>query len=308
MAFTEDQVTGDFGFGGGDSETDDKKTQSERRDPVWGSIDDPGKWLRDLNDRLYKDLSEIGKAAGIGDMEITRIFRSNIGGLNDQLVNHFMPNVANYAAAYGTTPVSFYTETDAGFDYLLNYGRRYFEGKITGLDFDVQLDQLSGSGRRGSSGARGPTPDEIRAQFDLDELAQGATKLWQGWLLEEPADPRGIARAYVDTIVSTMGEQEVDFTEFVRARAKDTARWASIYKNKPEAMAEEQYLQPYFQSASQILRPQEAADAAIRGAQFGASGQAFQQSLNRSDTVTGSAPYISALQDKMSAVSGILKG
>jgi len=302
-----DESTGDITFGNSDDKPDDDKSQSQRVDPVWGTINNPGKWLRDLNNTLWKEMSEIGDAYGMSPMEVNRLFQQHIGGLNDQLVNHFMPTAANYAAGYGTTPVSFYTETKAGAEYLADYGRRWLEGKISGLDFSVDLPG-PGSGRTGSRGSAGPTAEDIRAAYDLDELAKGANTLWQGWLLEDAQDPRGMARAYVDAIVSTGGKQKIDFTEFIRGRAKDTSRWASVYGRKPESMTEEQFLQPYFQAASQLINPRDAANVAIQGAQFGASAQQFNERLKREDSVTGSAPFINSMQEKMGAVSGILKG
>lgn len=288
-----DASSGAYDFGGDDPEEEE------------GGLP---KWLLDVQKQVYKDLEQIGKDWGIGFDQIYGVYSSNIRELSDYLQYEFMPSQDAYAFSFGGLGSDYYTGTYAGAQFLNDYARRFFEAKFSGLDFDAKAPSRGGSGRSGGGGAVGPTEDEIRNMFDLDALATAATNIWRGLLLEEPEDSRGLARAYVDSIVASGAEKEIDFEQFIRTRVKDTARYASIYKRKPDSYSEEQFLQPYFQAASQMTTPGRAASVAIGGAQFAASGQQFMQRLNREDSVTGSAPYISALQQKMTGVNGILKG
>lgn len=171
------------------------------------------------------------------------------------------------------------------------------------------MDSIRSSVRRvGGGGVRTSlTPEEIRNQFDLDELAHAATTLWQAWLLEDPDNARDMAEAYVEAIVASKAEKKIDFTEFIRKRAKETARWPSIYRNKPEGISEEAYLQRYYQSAQQLMRPQNAAAVAIGGAQFGADAQSFAGRLRRTDESTSSAPFMQDLQARLEDLNGVFK-
>ena len=130
----------------------------------------------------------------------------------------------------------------------------------------------------------------------------------QALVLEEHADPKSIARAYVDAVVSSGGEQKIDWQTFVRGGIEKSSRYKSIYRNKPEDVSAEQYMAPYQQMASQFLRPNEVADAAAGGARFGSSQQSFAANLRKSDTVTSSSSFINELEGRMSDLNSVLKG
>lgn len=167
--------------------------------------------------------------------------------------------------------------------------------------------QTGPSGGRGS-GRRGMTEEEIRNSFDLDLLSDQATQVWRGMLLDEPENARAMATAYVDAIVASKAEKKIDFQQFIREKARLTGRHASIYRSKPETMGEEEYLGRYWASAQQVARPDEAAAAAIGGAQFGASAGAFAQRLARTDAATSSAGYINSLHGRLSELNKVFKG
>jgi len=201
---------------------------------------------------------------------------------------------------------AWYTETQDGINALLEHARNWWKIEIS----DPRFSESWGSGRKrgGGGGSRLPTEAEIRQQFDLDALAEGVQNVWRGTLLTENSDPRGLARQYVDAVVATKGQQEIDFNTFVMTRARGQARYASIYKNKPTSMNEQQFLQPYFQAASSIAGPLEGAELAIGGAQFGATGAQFEERLRRTDAMTGSAPFINSLEGRMQSLNSVLKG
>lgn len=162
--------------------------------------------------------------------------------------------------------------------------------------------------KKGPTGPRKPTAQEIRNRFDIDQLAEQAQMIWRGKLLDDMVDPQKMARAFVEAIVATRGEKVIDFATYVEKRARNTARYASIYRDKPEGQSDEQFLQPYFQAAQQVLRPGNAAGTAIYGAQFGASAGQFGEMLAQSNEVKTSAPYIQELSSRMEALRSVFKG
>ncbi len=127
-------------------------------------------------------------------------------------------------------------------------------------------------------------------------------------VLEDHKDPRKVARQYVDAVVKGKGEKKIDFATFVETRIEKTARYKSIYRNKPEHLSAGQYISPYLQSAQQFAAPADAADIAIGGAQFGASAEQFRSRLQREDSFTGSAPFIQNLEGRMQDLNNVLKG
>ena len=179
------------------------------------------------------------------------------------------------------------------------------------LGFD--LSQPPGKPSSGSGRARGPTAQEIRNMFDVDQLTDAANTIWQGWLVEDAPEARKLAKAYVDEVVRTKGENEIDFQTFITNKIKKTNRYGLIYQNKPDGLSEQQYLQPYVQSARQIMgggQGQETAvaDVATGGAALGASGDAFGQRLNRTAGVQNSSGFISGMEDRVRGVSNLLRG
>ncbi len=180
-----------------------------------------------------------------------------------------------------------------------------------GLGFD--LSSPPSKGGSGSRGPRAPSAQDIRNMFDEDELTEAVNDLWQGWLVEEAPDGRKLAKAYINEIVRTKGQEEIDFQTFVTNKIKKTSRYNLIYQNKPGGVSEQQFLQPYVQSAQRIMgggQGQETAvaDVAAGGAALGASGEAFGQRLNRTSAVQNSQGFIRGLEDRVRGVSNLLRG
>ena len=200
----------------------------------------------------------------------------------------------------------YYTGTLEGMQELTDWARNWMSAKAR-IDLSSVPKGYSGPGGRGG-GARKPTAAEIRAQFDVDGLARTVNELNRAINLEEHADPKTIARKYIDAVVASGGEQKIDFENYVRTGIEGSARFKSIYTNKPEAVTPEAYITPYLQNAMALASPNEAADIAIGGARFGASAEDFRQRLSRTDAQTGSAPFINQLEGRMNAMSSVLKG
>lgn len=197
----------------------------------------------------------------------------------------------------------YYMKTIEGFDQLKSAAVNWYNNI---MPFNATASRGGGGG---GGGGRARTPEEIRNQFDVDELTERATEIWRGILLTDDFDARGMAQAYVDAIVASKGEKRIDFDTFIRNKARETDRHASIYTHfKPGALSEEQYLQPFHAAAQQVLRPENAADVAIGGAQFGADSATFGARLRRSEEATGSAPFIGELESRLSDLNSLFKG
>lgn len=196
--------------------------------------------------------------------------------------------------------------------YLLTFeGNQEMRGKVwemyRGLvSFDIGDLDLSGAVPSGS-GRRGFTAAEIRNRFDLDELTRQATNLFRTTLLTDDVDTRPMAKAYIDAVVASKGEKEINFIEFITKKIEGTDRYASIYRSKPKSMTTAQYLLPYFQAA-QVAGPEAAAGVAIGGAQFGSDPATFNARLRRTDAVTSSSSFINELQSKFSMLNKVFKG
>lgn len=190
----------------------------------------------------------------------------------------------------------------ARLELMMNYGRNWWASKFGPEVADSWA--VSNSPGRGRSG----TPD-IRSQFDLDQLANRANDLHRAYLLTDADNPRAMAKKYVDQIVKTGGKEKIDFDTFILTNnIEGTARYASIYRNKPDGMSETDFIQPYYQTAQQVMRPDEAAATAIEGAQFGASAQQFQERLARSNEFRTSAPFMQNLEGRMRSIKDVFKG
>ena len=163
------------------------------------------------------------------------------------------------------------------------------------------------TGGRGS-GARAPTSQDIRNRYDIDELSQNADTIWRNMLMTTPKSSRSIAKAYVDEIVRTKGEKALNFRAYVRRRAMDSNRFAVIYENKPEGLEPEEYLARYAGVASQVVRPGNVEELAIAGARIGSDQQTFSARLGRTNEVTGSAPFINGLENRMRSLSKVFRG
>ena len=199
----------------------------------------------------------------------------------------------------------FYMQNPKGVDRLAAFALNWF-GREAGIP--LRTPPIQRTGRRGAAGPKSLTAEEIRAKFDIDELSNSINDLNRMLVLEDHADSKKMARDYIESVVDTKGEQVIDFETFVRERIEGTARFKSIYRNKPDALSAEQYMAPYFAQALAVASPDEAAELAIGAAGSASSQQAFAQRLRRTDAVTGSTGFIGSLQGKLERLGDVLKG
>jgi len=195
----------------------------------------------------------------------------------------------------------YYTTTSEGVNKMIDYALNWFGGAA-----GIALPKITGGG--GGGGRRGPTAQDIRNQFDIEELANAVDDMSRSLVFEPHKNSKALAREYVEAIVKSKGEKKPDFATYVEGKIENTSRFKAIYKNKPASVSARQYIAPYFQQASSVARPGDAADVAIGGAQFGATAEQFRSRLAREDSVTGSAPFISNLEGRLGELNSIFKG
>lgn len=285
------------------------------------SITDVNALIENVAEQIFRELVIAGNGFGYSPLSMQQFFAGNWTndgalGLIDQILQEaehareaHLRDQSEFNVGAGTPREElgsqFYVRTIEGFNELTRRVWDWFNQKAP-VDLGAFGSNTisSGGSRRGSSG---PSAEDIRGQFDIEELAEAAKNIWRGLLLDDDLDARGFARSYVDAIVAGKGKKKIDFTEFIRGKAKATSRYASIYKNKPESLSEEQYLAPYFQSAQQVAAPGRAAEIAIGGAQFGADAATFAARLRRDEAATGSAPFIEELQGRLTDLNRLFR-
>jgi len=272
--------------------------------------------LGNLQSSILRELLVQGNSLGQSQQTMQNLFENNWSGALS-LFDSTVQQADKMKAALQNTPFigqlgpsalsmggEYYTKDVNGFNELVRKIWTYYKSTYSDLgDFGV-----SGEGVRKSGGSRGPTAADIRNRFDLNQLSDEANNIWRSMLLTEPADGRAMARSYIEAVVGSKGEKKIDFTTFIKNKARDTARYASIYQGKDPSLSEEAFLTPFFNTARQVVAPNQAADIAVGGAQFGADPTSFAQRLKRTDAVTGSAPFINELEGRMRGLTDILKG
>jgi hypothetical protein len=253
---------------------------------------DPFEWQRSVIAALQRDMRVAGKDLGYS--------QDVIDGLVAQyalpILNHLDGMLRGWDLPAPRSALHY--------NMLLGHAKTFFASK-SGLG--QQLLNFREQGPTGPRGPRKPTADEIRQSFDLDQLSSAVTDAYQGMILDDPKDPRAVARAYVEAIVANP-EQKLDFQTFVEGRVKQEPRYQMIYKNKPRGMSDAQFLQPYVQQAMQRLRPQNVAEVSRAGAQLGASPDAFRANLDIQRESQVSAPFITGMERRITELGGVFKG
>lgn len=263
-------------------------------------------WQLNLADLMRRELLANAEALGFSKQSIDSWFEINVGGLMDYMTNEVYPAFSEDIVDPG------WVDSPWGQRTLEKFARNY----LSGLDpsgtihklFNPNLAGVGGKRTTGrGGGTRRLTPEEIRQQFDLDQLASAVTDMYRGLLLDEPKNARAIASAYVESIVANP-DQKLDFQTFVRNRLKKEPRYATMYRNKPRGMTEEQYMGPYLGQAMQMLRPRDVSAIVAAGVQLGGSPQQFRERLRRDNAVTSSAPFITEFENRLNDVKGIFRG
>lgn len=279
----------------------------------------PFSWQNAAVNKIYDDIKVVAKNF---DMDLDHLI-GWFDGQQNNMLNWIQAQMEKLNAVFGPLPVGpvsrgervidepggfriNLTETPEGMNHIFDLARQWVSMYWPGFR-DAVLFKPPGGG--GGVGRRGPTAAEIRAQFDLDQLTRLVDEMSRALVLAEEPNARAIATAYVDAIVKDPN-QELDFETFVRNRILSTARAKTIYKNKPESMSEEQYLQPYVAAFQSRVGPgfgDQLANTATAGARLGASPGAFEQRLNRTRQVQTSTPFLSKMGQRLSNVQQVLR-
>ncbi len=296
---------------GGDDETEPTLAETFAR----GTFD----WTAIIGSHVFESLfaweEDTGQLEGMADNQFSVYAKSMYSAIYNKFLLPGNPQFSNFLGVNDVSETTAkqlvekrlrYYQTDPnGMAEMIRFGIQFMSGQMGVPLSSVPRDSGGGSGRRGASG---PTAQDIRNQFDIEELSSSVNDMSRMLVFEPHRGAKALAREYVELIVKGKGEVNVDFETFIRADIAKTARFKSIYRNKPEALKAEQYMAPFFQAARSVARPDEAADLAIGGAQFGADPASFSQRLARTDAVTGSAPFINNLEARLGDLNEIFKG
>lgn len=268
-------------------------------------------WETKFRTDVITQVEKWADALGVSKFSLDAWVRDNIDGainfinqrvpeINRQVNKDFEEGILSLEAR--STPVTAQT-----WEKVWNHGLYWFSAQLGAPLFD-----LPASGR-GRGGSRGPTAADIRNQFDEDQLTDAVNDLWRAYMWEESPNARAIAQEFINTVVSTLGQQEVDFETFVKGKMRATTRWDTLYQNKPDGVDELQYVQSYARAALSAVggaagSQQEVSDLVAGGAALGASPDAFGQRLSRTDAVRNSTGFVTGLEDRLSEVNGVLRG
>ncbi len=285
-------------------------------DPV-GTFEEenPFDWRVKFRTDAVSQIEKWSKELGVSKFAIDAFVRDHMDGAIGYIKQVvFTPNAVRkpqrnrdtgdmeLGPSQGWTPT-----TSEDFEQIWQAGIAYYSMQ-SGLNF-ANPPGKAGSG----TGSRGPSAQDIRNMFDEDQLTDAANAIWQSRLVEEAPDARGMAKAYINEVVRTRGEQELDFETFILNKAKATSRWNLIYQNKPESQSEMAYIQPYVQAAQAAMggavgQNQDASSVAVGGAALGTDPAAFQQRLARTSANQNSQGFITGLEDRVRGVKDLLRG
>lgn len=303
--------------------------------PSVGALPNAFTWKKDIRDILRQDVRGFASAMGQPRSALDTWFEQQIDPLVNWLSKFVLgPDIRQAvqestrfeSSGYERAPVGVNAQhpragevpdlsgmidpfSQEGMMQLRTLSSNYLSQFLPG--FDVYAQGGAGGGGGGGGGSRKPTPDEIRALFDIDALTRKIQQMGRGYLIEEVEDARSVAEAYVEAIVKTGGEQEIEFDTYVINRLKKSDRWTQLYRNKPDGVDELQYISQYAAVAQQMLggnRGKGIGKVVGQGAALAGSPDAFMNRVAREDTVRNSSNFINSLEKRMSGVSQVLRG
>jgi hypothetical protein len=268
-------------------------------------------WQDYIIGRLEYDMSGIAAAFGEDKNIWTSILLGNSGpllGYLDEIVWHARQGVgwgSGMGGYQGTDPeqgMSWLEGTAEGREQLYMIARNWLTRREARLisGYETYEEKLRNSRSSGGYGS-GVSADS----FDLDQLSLAATNAWRAYLLEEPPDARGIARAYVDAYLKNPN-QRLDFDTFVINRIKESSRYAQVYANKPAGMDELEFNAPFVAAATQLLRPENVNPTAVAGMRLAGSQEAYGSLLLKQREVVTSSPFMQRLEQRLSNLRTVL--
>lgn len=295
--------------------------QGEERDI--GTTFDSSDWRMKIQTQLAADLRAFAEKAGYPAFTLDSWLRDQMDSLmrwvepfvlTQDALNEIRASIPEGSAGGPATAVTapFYEglanpHVPEGLTHIYGLLRDKIAIQFPGFSGDTG----GGAGGGGGGGSRLPTSSEIRQMYDMDQLTDQAQKLARAYLVEDHPDPRGIAKAYVDAVVSSKGQQKIDFTTFVKGRLERTPRWQQIQRGNKTGIDPLEYVSRYAQQALQTLggnRGQGIGDVAAEGAALGGAPGTFQKRLEREDAVRNQSTFISGLEKRISGIANVLRG
>ena len=303
------------GFGGGshDVSTGSGSSGGWTPPPSQQDEDDKPKDIHSIGDSGPRDFWQQVKEEVrriVGNWAKNAGYSTNAG---QAFVNQFWGDfIAHFSKTYGSSLLRLGPSHMDVFQTVVHHALNFFGSR---LPFSVNPDDDGGGGSRGrryrvgsGSGRRGPTPDEIRAMFDIDALADRVNQLSRMFLIQDHKDPRKVAQAYVEAIVATQAQQEIDFDTFVEKELKKDPRWNVIFAAKPDGMDEQMWIQRYVQQVSSMLGGgDESTQIAFEMAALGADPGGVQERLGRTRAVRSSSNWVNRFEDSVRSISEILR-
>jgi len=146
-------------------------------------------------------------------------------------------------------------------------------------------------------------PDEL---YDKNQLKNTATSLVTQLLLDDnPNFVNKVTQDYINyKIANPTGR--VDFNSYAYNSIKNTARYRTIYKNKPLAMTEEQYISNYT-NATQIASPADQNKIIAAQAQAGGTGETASVAAMMSESGSRSNQFISSIEQSAESLSKLFR-
>lgn len=256
-------------------------------------------WRNQLFEELRRVVGSWAKAAGYSANAGQAFVNANRGAL----LSFIEKEVFGAGQVGYDSRMQNFTTTVGGFQNMTNAALNWLGARLP-----FRIPEATGSGGGGGGrGGGGPTAADIRGQFDIEELANRVQDLSRTFLITEHANPRQVARAYVEAVVKNPS-QRLDFDTYVRSQLQKDPRWNIIMQNKPTGMDEAQYVQQYAQRVMQVLGGgEEASQIAFEQAALGSSQEAVGERLSRSRAVRSSSEFVNTFEDTLRQVGEILR-
>ena len=121
----------------------------------------------------------------------------------------------------------------------------------------IPMEELNSLQVGAPTAPRGPSSGVSRdIVFDRNQLIEQVDNMWRSWFLEGPNDQRvaSVVDDYVDEARAFWSGKagKLDFDTFVRDRLREESRYQTIFRNKPPAILEEQFVAQFQQPISSL--------------------------------------------------------
>jgi hypothetical protein len=179
---------------------------------------------------------------------------------------------------------------------------------IPGYTFkDVVIDIADLSSGNGRDWQFGSLPDYGNPEdlYDKNQLRNTATGLVSRILLDDnPNFVNKVTQDYTDYLIANP-TSKVDFNTYVYNAIKNTGRYKSIYKNKPEGITEDQYISIYNNAAS-VASPADQEGLVAAQAMAGGTAETTQRVAQFTESGTRSNAFINGIEQSAQNLSRLL--